>query len=118
MKDRIEQLFSPERLRDSWEQAEEPPALPEQLLIPAPQPEHPKELLLKLRGLINERYPEGRGEAVRAMMTELERIFAERFTEDKDVPVNDKAALDADIEQILTSMEGLVDALNVGLKKQ
>lgn len=120
MNGKIEDLFSPERLKGSWEGIEESQTSTEKDPAPDSRAEHPKALVLKLRRLIDERYPEGEAEPVKKMMSELERIFSRRFPDDgdKSLSPDDKSALNADIEQVLIGMDDLVDALNVGHKKR
>lgn len=110
---RLDDLFSPERLRERW-QDEEPgdtarPA--EARPLPAG---HPAALAERVEQLLAERFP-GRNEpALRALVERLRRLVGQRFGADAERGAEaDDAAAEQEIGELLTKIEDLAEAMEL-----
>jgi len=115
MSGRLDELFSPERLRGNWQEDRQPTLEPaEAPSAAAPQPaapERPLQRLAELEQLISERF---QSEAMPVLLAELRRGMERRFPTEGPPPQGEElAALSAKLEQQLARLEDLADALSL-----
>lgn len=137
-KERIEDLFSPERLRDSWSEEEESTAGAEQDEHPArPADDHPVGLAQRLEEIVRARFPGDPEPAIQALVSRLRSLVERRFPqqegrEDPEDPEDpqedqetqdqedqeDQAALDQEIAELLGQIEDLAEAWTLGERRR
>ncbi len=88
MTSRLDELFSPERLRRSWQEDKQEAPAPEVPRQPPLALDHPLVVHRRLYGLIDERFPGQGGQAVRVLLDELGRMLAIRFGHGGDEPAD------------------------------
>jgi len=115
MTNNLDDIFSPERLRRSWQQDE---IVAERKDERAPEPhetETPFAVFQRLRGRIEERFPGKQGEPLAVLLNEVEEKLLRRFPqkEDAEVSEEDKAALNKEIGILLNQIEDLAEALEL-----
>lgn len=115
MTNNLDDIFSPERLRRSWQQDE---IVAERKDERAPEPhetETPLTVFKRLRGRIEERFPGKQGEPLAVLLNEVEEKLLRRFPqkEDAEVSEEDKAALNKEIGILLNQIEDLAEALEL-----
>lgn len=110
---RLEELLSPERLRDKWREEERPAgdAAPQPAALP---PRHPQLLVDELQALVEQRFAASQSEALRAMLGGLRERVARRFPRaGQPPPAEEQAALAAELEGLLNKIEDLLAALQL-----
>jgi hypothetical protein len=128
-KERIEDLFSPERLRDSWREEEETPSGgPEQEGQPARLvDDHPVSLALRLEEIVRDRFGGADPEpAIQTLTSRLKSLVERRFSpqekqeeqEEQEEQEPDQAELDQEISEILGQIEDLAEALSLGERRR
>ena len=73
------------------------------------------EVFACLQRRVHQRFPGEQGEALHAMMNELEEMLLRRFPQKggAEVSENDQAALNLAIEELLNEIEDLAEALEL-----
>jgi hypothetical protein len=110
MGDKIDDLFSPERLRSHWDR--DRAGAPTEPAAPRPLPDAVA-LARRLRALAQERYAGAAGTALQQLVERLDALVGRRWAEEPQ-PEEDLAALDAEIELLLGQVEDLSEALEIG----
>jgi hypothetical protein len=115
MTNRVEDIFSPERLRVHWGRREDAATQRDEGGISPVEPQGVLEVFARLQRRVHQRFPGEQGEALHAMMNELEEMLLRRFPQkgDAEVSENDQAALNLAIEKLLNEIEDLVEALEL-----
>lgn len=113
MADRVSDLFSPERLRKSWiSNGKERPAS-EPLPDLGEKPDFFR-TVERIGVLLTNRYKAEQEQVLRNLLAEMEGLLHQRFPEAGAEPLSeeDRAALNFEIEERITDMEDLVEALD------
>lgn len=115
MANNLDDIFSPERLRQRWQQPEAATEKKGEKGSEPPGPQPPFALFERLRSRIQERFPGEKGYPLALLMNELGELLRRRFpqTEDSEVPAEDRAALNQEIETLLSEIEDLAEALEL-----
>lgn len=123
MKNRVDEIFSVERLRRVWKGGEAPVPLSPSNVSQEPQVQEtfsapsPVFLYARLREAIARRFPGGKASAaLEPLLQELGERMERRFpaAAAPAPPPDEKAALDAVMEDLLNRIEDLVEALEIG----
>jgi hypothetical protein len=114
MTNRVEDIFSPERLRAHWGHREAA-ATPQDEAGISREPQGVMEVFSRLQRRLHQRFPGEQGEALDVMMNELEEMLLRRFPQkgDGQVSEDDQAALNLAIEELLNQIEDLAEALEL-----
>jgi hypothetical protein len=125
MPNRIDELFSSERLHRAWSMAGLPANTSKHDLGTKPDAAGPGSkpktaldahaLFEQLARLVDERFPVGQAEGLHVLMAELGELLWKRFPRDggSEAPGPDKAALDQTIWDMLNRIEDVLDALDL-----
>jgi hypothetical protein len=115
MTNRVDDIFSPERLRDRWQRRQDGGAKRDDSKTAAVGPQGPIPVFARLQSRIEQRFPGEPGEPLKLMMNELHELLLRRFspTDDAEVSGDDKAALNLAIGELLNEIEDLVEALEL-----
>ena len=115
MTNNLDDIFSPERLRRSWQQDEVAAESKEERAAEPHEAETPLAVFQRLRGRIQERFPGKQGESLQVLMDELEEKLLKRFpqTDDSEVSAEDNSSLNQEIETLLNDIEDLAEALEL-----
>lgn len=122
-KNRFDDLFSLEKLRLNWgrEQLDRTSSNPSSLApLTEPTPtsiDSPDTGILaetaKVRALMHKRYQSESLKALEIMMDELKALLKTRFPENNSLSEDEKTSLNPEIEQALSNIEDLVEALDL-----
>jgi len=121
MKDRLDDLFSPDRLRQRWDAEPESPILPATPATSSPPPppaqtvEPLRELHRRIADAIDARFPGELGEPVRHLMAELRQRILRLEPEGEDpAPTSaERAALSKSVGELLAQIEDLSEAFDL-----
>jgi hypothetical protein len=115
MTNNLDDMFSPERLRRSWQQDEVAAERKDERAAEPHEAETPLAVFQRLRGRIQERFPGEQGEPLAALLNEVEEKLLRRFpqTDDMETSEEDKAALNKEIGMLLNEIEDLAEALEL-----
>jgi hypothetical protein len=125
MPNRIDELFSPERLHRAWSTAglpantsEHDPGAKLDTAGAGSKPETALDahaLFEQLARLIDERFPVGQAEGLHVLVADLGEMLWKRFPRDggSEAPEPDEAALDQTIWDMLNRIEDVLDALDL-----
>ncbi len=111
MKNKLDELFSIEKLRRNWELPETEDAEPAASDAEDEFPPEPLGVFLHLTALINGRFSEETREPLTFLLDELENLLRQRFAESENAGDIDVESLNLAIETLLNSIEDLTDAL-------
>ena len=108
-------IFSPERLRRSWQRDEVAAERRDERAAEPHEAETPLAVFQRLRGRIQERFPGEQGEPLAVLLNEVEEKLLRRFpqTDDMETSEEDKAALNKEIGILLNEIEDLAEALEL-----
>jgi hypothetical protein len=115
MANKLDDLFSPERLRRSWNQRESDriedsePKAPEALQLDA------LAVFERMQRLIRQRYNIAQGGAMQVLLSELQELLLKRFSPaaENESAEAQRNALNTPIEELLITIEDLAEALEV-----
>jgi len=112
MSDKLDDLFSPDRLRSHWDR--------ERAKEPEPEAPTPRgvELAHRLRSLAAQRFSGAPGAALGQLIERLGALAQRRFAPDPAAPAEALEPLDAEIELLLDQIEDLSEALTIGGGRQ
>lgn len=115
MVNRLDEIFSPERLRARWQGRTATEAKQDEPSATSPEAQTVTAVYSRLQSLIQERYPGEQGAALNVMMGELQELLGKRFpqSEETEVSEDEKATLNSSIEEILNTVEDLLEALEL-----
>ena len=115
MTNSLDDIFSPERLRRSWQQDEVAAERKEARAAEPHEAETPLAVFQRLRRRIQERFPGEQGEPLAALLKEVEEKLLKRFpqTDDSEVSEEDNSALNQEIETLLNDIADLAEALEL-----
>ena len=115
MTDSLDDIFSPERIRRHWQQADETAAAPDEERTVTGEPQSATEIFHRLHGLIKQRFSGKKVEPLTMMLEELQELLLKRFpqTGDAEVSEEEEAALNLAIQELLNNVEDLVEALEL-----
>jgi len=115
MTNNLDDIFSPERLRRSWQQDEVAVEKKDEGAAEPHEAETPLVVFKRLRGRIRERFPGEKGEPLTVLLNEVEEKLLRRFpqTDDAEASEEDKAALNEEIGMLLNEIEDLAEALEL-----
>jgi hypothetical protein len=115
MTNSLDDIFSPERLRHSWQQDEIAAERKDERAAEPHETETPLAVFQRLRGRIQERFPGEQGEPLAVLLNEVEEKLLRRFpqTDDTVVSEEEKSALNQAIETLLNDIEDLAEALEL-----
>jgi hypothetical protein len=113
---RLDELFSPDRLRDRWSgeaEVEDSAVAPE---APPPAPDHPTAVAERLAELTERRFERAKNPAMQELVKTLREKVARRFPLEPQppLPAEELSSLDTEIEALLDQIEDLADALELG----
>ena len=113
MTNNLDDIFSPDRLRPSWQQDEVAAEREDERAVEPT--ETPLAVFKRLRGRIQERFPGQQGAPLAALLNEVEEKLLRRFpqTDDTEASEEVKAALNKDIGMLLNEIEDLAEALEL-----
>ena len=108
-------IFSPERLRRSWQQDEVAAEIKDERAPEPHEAETPLVVFQRLRDRIQERFPGEQGEPLAVLLNEVEEKLLRRFpqTDDMETSEEEKAALHKEIGTLLNEIEDLAEALEL-----
>jgi hypothetical protein len=127
MPDRIDKVFSLERLRRSWERTGSVPegagpaqgeeALSPEVASPPTGAPEAAEIFKRLKELVGERFPAREAGGLEVLLAELGELIEERFAGGGGVEgaLPDPAASAPRIEEILNQLEDLFEALEIAV---
>lgn len=115
MKNKLDELFSIERLRRNWELPEKDETAPSEETGTDDVPPEPMAVFQRLAELVDGRFPEDVREPLTLLMAELEALLRQRFVESGDAKDADAEPLNRAIETLINQIEDLIDALNLEL---
>ena len=115
MTNNLDDIFSPERLRRSWQQDEVAAEREDERAAEPHEAETPMAVFQRLRGRIQERFPGKQGEPLAVLLNEVEEKLLRRFPQRDDAATSaeDKAALNKEIGMLLNEIEDLAEALEL-----
>ena len=115
MTNTLDDIFSPKRLRHSWQQDEVAAERKDEKAAEPHEAETPLAVFQRLRGRIQERFPGEQGEPLAVLLNEVEEKLLTRFpqTDDTETSEEDKAALNKEIGILLNEIEDLAEALEL-----
>jgi hypothetical protein len=115
MTNNLDDIFSPDRLRRSWQQDEVAAERKEERAAEPQETESPLAVFKRLRGRIQERFPRQQGEPLAVLLNEVEEKLLRRFpqTDDMETSEEDKTALNKEIGMLLDEIEDLAEALEL-----
>ena len=115
MTNNLDDIFSPERLRRSWQQDEVAAEREGERAAEPNETETPLAVFKRLRGRIQERFPDEQGAPLAVLLNEVEEKLLRRFpqTDDTEASEEVKAALNKDIGMLLNEIEDLAEALEL-----
>jgi hypothetical protein len=115
MTNNLDDIFSPDRLRRSWQQDEVAAERKDERAAEPHAAETPLAVFKRLRGRIQKRFPGQQGEPLAALLNEVEEKLLRRFpqTDDTAASEEDKAALNKEIGMLLNEIEDLAEALEL-----
>lgn len=118
MRSKLDQLLSPERLRARWGETAKAPEASEAKAPAERAP--PAELVVKIRALVEERFPGRTGQAkavpLLRLVDDLEKVVGRRFPVEGEMRGDEaaRAEQDARIDQLLASLEDLLEVAAMG----
>lgn len=115
MTNNLDDIFSPERLRRSWQQDEVAAEREDERAAEPHEAETPMAVFQRLRGRIQERFPGKQGEPLAVLLNEVEEKLLRRFPQrdDSETSAEDKTALNKEIGMLLNEIEDLAEALEL-----
>lgn len=112
MPNKIDELFSPERLRRTWQKTQQPDDRP---IIAEEEGQSPLEMFELLQRLITRRFSGDEAVVLNLLLEELHLHLCNVFPADRKMetpPENKKARIPA-IHEVLNRIEDLVDAFEI-----
>ena len=115
MANKLDDIFSPQRLRRSWNQRESSRIEGAEPTAPEAVKADPLAVFERMQRLIHQRFNIAQGGAMQVLLSQLQQLLLERFSpagenESAEAQPN---ALNAPIEELLITIEDLVEALEV-----
>ncbi|MCE5242353.1 MAG: hypothetical protein ABFD98_16735 [Syntrophobacteraceae bacterium] len=125
MKNRLDEVFSVEKLRRAWDGPSEPeqPSSPEEgEEAPIPQDVDAAAAAAsyqRLRESIERGFPPGCITTMESLLSDLERLLRQRFPDDPSAapPRAERAELTLALDGLLNRMEDLLEAFEVGSRR-
>jgi len=118
---RIDDIFSPEKMRKSWKSTSVASAIDSETTSPpTTQSKKVYDEFERLEKLANQRFHGEQMEALSIMMTQLKDLLTVRFSDansgdaEDNVSRQDNETLDPAIEELLDQIEEFIDALGAG----
>ena len=108
MNPKLDDLFSPERLRKNWQRSEE--TVKGQGTTEEQTPLH---IFAYLKDLIEKRFQGDNAATLNIFLETLKTLLVRRFPEAEQVE-EDQDALDTEIHDVLNKIEDLVEAFEIG----
>ena len=120
MGNRIEDIFSPERLHRTWKREDTQTTPSSHLQQPARDKRPAMAALYQLNHTVQERFRKEEIPAVHLLLTELRELLEQRFPSAQPLPPEpEKETLNMSIHELLYQIEDLLDALTmVPVKRQ
>jgi hypothetical protein len=119
MTSRLDELLSPDRLRDRWQEEETPPS-PEAPVAP-PAPDRPLALVERLEALAGARFPGAAAHGLPLLIARLRRLVEQRYPPAREAgeqdPPAEAPAEDGQLRELLDQIEDLVEALDLGRRR-
>jgi len=117
MSSRLDELLSPERLRDRWQEEEAQPADEAPAVAPL-QPDHPMALVARLEALASERFPGTTAHGLPVLIGRLRELVEQAYRSEGGEAAREPAAIDAaQIKKLLDQIDDLVEALDLGRRR-
>jgi hypothetical protein len=115
MTDSVDDIFSPERLRRHWQKPDETDSEPAAEKIAVTESNEVMSTFHRLHRRINQRFPGKKAEPLNVLLEELEELLLKRFPQTGSAEVSDeeKAALNSAIQELLSDVEDLVEAMEL-----
>jgi hypothetical protein len=113
MTKKIDELFSPERLRRNWQKAK---VHPEELAGSQTEAKSPQAIFARLQALIRDRFSGDDAVALNLLLEELQVLLDPVFPEagKSQTPATDQAKMIPQLHEILNRIEDIVEAFEIG----
>jgi len=120
MKSRLDELLSPDRLRDKWQEEEQP--APEETSVAPPEPDHPVALVERLEALAGARFPGATAHGLPVLIGRVRELVEQAYKGERgtdDCATAGEQAVDlAPVRKLLDQIEDLVEALDLGRRRR
>ena len=115
MAKKLDEIFSPERLRRSWKQRDSERLEGTEPSAPAAAPADALAVFERLQRLIRQRFHVEQGGAMQVLLSELQKLLHQRFglTAENEASEAERDDLNASIEALLITVEDLAEALEL-----